>query len=212
MSQIYSAQKVDSLPGDFCELISESLKTLKVHMTEDQIAATGVKEYKSTIKGKVMEAAFLHLKEQQQTHSKVKHIKYEELRIQPYLCSPLFSRKEQSILFRLRSRTIPGIKKDFEGIYKDDMSCPVCPPNMHLDTIPNLVNCPTILAELRLRGIDTSRLQYQDIFSTNVGKQHEATIHFMHILESRERILSQEKPPTTAVGPVHIANVQSVNI
>ena len=52
---------------------------------------------------------------------------------------PLFSRSEQSTLFRLGSRTISGIRNEFRGMYLDNMSCPVCPQNSHTDTIPKLI-------------------------------------------------------------------------
>ena len=153
--------------------------------------------------------------DEQKTHSKVKHIKYNKLEIQPYLYSPLFSRKEQSTLFRLRSRTIPGIRNDFKGMYKDDVSCPVCPPNMHLDTIQNLVTCPTIQAIMQSRGLDSSNLpEYQDIFSNDVAKQHKATVLFTQLLDCRDQILSQDDlpaAPAPVAGPVHISYLQSVN-
>ena len=105
-------------------------------------------------------------------------IKYEDLKIQPYLCSPLFSRKEQSILFRLRSRTISGIRNDFRGMYFDSILCPVCPPDAHIDTIPNLVTCPTLQEHIKSRGIHTRSLEYEHISSSDVKTQHEATVLF----------------------------------
>ena len=183
IKQVYSAQKVESVPGDFCELVTESLRSLDIHMNEHQIEAMSVKEYKALIKSQVKKSAFKYLLEEQKRHSKVDHIKYEKLEIQPYLCSPLFSRKEQSTLFRLRSRTIPGIRNDFRGMYKDDISCPVCPPNMLLDTIQNLVTCPTIQALMQSRGLDSTNLEYQDIFSNDVAKQHLATVLFTQLSE-----------------------------
>ena len=185
-------------------------------MTEHQIEAMSVKNYKALIKTHVHEAAFNYLRKEQKCHSKIEHIKYEKLEIQPYLCSPMFSRKEQSTLFRLRSRTIPGIRNDFRGMYKDDIYCPVCPPNMHIDTIQNLITCPTIQALMQSRGWDLP--EYQDIFSKDVAKQHMATVLFTQLLECRDQILNQDDlpvapapTPAPAAGPVHILHVQSVD-
>ena len=41
-------------------------------------------------------SAFDYLIEEQKSHRKVKHMKYDKLDIQPYLSSPLFNRKDKS--------------------------------------------------------------------------------------------------------------------
>ena len=51
----------------------------------------GTQQYKNYIKMKVKETALKYLTEEQESHSKVKHIEYEKLEIQPY---QLFSRKK----------------------------------------------------------------------------------------------------------------------
>ena len=217
VKQIYLAQQAESKPGDFCELISTDLEDLKVHMSEDHIASSGTKMYKSYIKSKVKGAAFTHLLERQKTHSKVKDIKYEELKIQEYLCSPLFSRKEQSLLFRLRSRTVAGIKADFGNMYGDDKSCPVCTPHMHQDTIPELLSCPTIVAELKRTNMFNDTIFHSDIFTDDCTVQKAATVYFTKVLEIRERLLNQDNIPAASVvtGPLHgghISQVQSTYI
>ena len=70
---------MESVPGDFCELVADSLRSLDIHMTEHQIEAMSVKQYKALIKTHVHEAAFNYLLEEQKCHSKVEHIKYENL-------------------------------------------------------------------------------------------------------------------------------------
>ena len=50
VKQIHLTQKSESKPGDFCELISTDFEDLKVHMSEEQIASSGIKIYKSYIK------------------------------------------------------------------------------------------------------------------------------------------------------------------
>ena len=70
-------------------------------------------------------------------------------------------------------------------MYFEDTSCPVCPKDSHLDTIPNLVTCPTIES----KGI-TTNLEYENIISHDTKKQHEATLLFIKLLESREELLT----------------------
>ena len=42
--------------------------------------------------------------------------------------------------FEQRSRTFSGIRNNFRGMFVDNISCPVCPQDSHIDTIPNLSN------------------------------------------------------------------------
>ena len=79
-------------------------------------------QYKTLIKSKLHDEAFQFVLEVQQHHNKVKHIKYDELKINSYLCSPIFSRKEKSTLFSLLSRTIPGTRNDFGDKYGTNKS------------------------------------------------------------------------------------------
>ena len=123
IKKVYTAQKVDSMPGDFCNLVMDDLRDLNIHMEEKQIALMNTERFKKLIKSKVKEASFKYLTDLQQTHSKIKNIKYDDLTIQPYLSSSLFSKSEVSTLFRLRSRTIPGIKNDFRQLYNNDLPC-----------------------------------------------------------------------------------------
>ena len=212
VKQIFSAQQTESVDGDFCNLIASDLEDLKVHMSEQHIAAAGTQQYKSYIKSKVKEAAFEYLLKEQQTHSKVKHIKYEKLQIQPYLCSPLFSRKEKSLLFRLRSRTVAGIKADFGKMYGDNQSCPVCADGVHLDTIPNLLSCPTIVTEMKRNNTHNSLINHNDIFSHDCSVQVSATAYFRQVLDTREKLLAHDDPPDTpsVSGPMHGATLQPV--
>ena len=100
--KIYVAQKDNSQPGDFCRLVEADFSQMNIHITEEQIVSMGG-IYKTFIKNYVKKAAFKYLSNQQKEHSKIKHIKYEELQIQPYLISPIFSKSEISTLFSLRS-------------------------------------------------------------------------------------------------------------
>ena len=86
----YDAQKTDSLPGDFCRLIEADFQKLEISLSENQISSMTSNAYKKYIKSKVSKYAFESLTTEQQSHSKIKHIKYTKLEMQPHLKSPLF--------------------------------------------------------------------------------------------------------------------------
>ena len=69
------------------------------------------------MKTKVRNAAFKYLTKSQQKHSKMKLMEYRTFRMQDYLSSPMFNYEERNLLFRLRTRTVCGIKSDFKGVY-----------------------------------------------------------------------------------------------
>ena len=190
--KIYTTQLNDSKAGDFCNLVSQDMNELGIHMNEDHREHTTIKVYKDLVRSKVFQAAFTFLLDQQQTHSKIRNIKYKQLELQTYLHSPIFSRKEVELLFRLRSRTVPGIKTDFSELYKPDLSCPVC--GLHPDTLPALLTCPVLKAEL-LTTADYSQIQHDDIFSSDILKQNAVTKIYIQLLEKREKILNPDEEP-----------------
>ena len=191
VSKIYEAQQDSSVPGDFCNLIYEDMNDLDIHMSKDHIRSMGTKQYKELIKTKVISAAFKYLSKIQQTHSKVKDIRYRRLEIQPYLSSPLFSRKELSTLFRLRSRTVSGIRTDFCELYKPDLVCPVC--RQHIDTLPDLMTCPALTTIVQKED-DSNQIVFSDIFSSDVSKQKAVTRLYVQLLEARDILLMREEP------------------
>ena len=71
-----------------------------------------------------LQAAYEYLVKKQQTHSKVKNIKYEKLETQNYLKSPLFSNNESSLLYSLRSRSNETFKANFRNKYGNVVLCP----------------------------------------------------------------------------------------
>ena len=96
-----------------------------------------------------------------------------------------------STLFRLRSRTISGIKSDFSELYKPDLACPLC--RQHPDTLPNLLTCPALSATVQKED-DSSEISYSDIFSSDVSQQKAVTELYSKLLEAREILLTKEKP------------------
>ena len=66
---------------------------------------------------------FSELKKQQEDHSKISHICYEQLKTQEYLKSHMFNNHEAFLLFSLRSRNSKLFKANFS--YNIDQVCPM---------------------------------------------------------------------------------------
>ena len=98
-------------------------------------------KYKEKVKSKVKTAAFAHLLQLKNSHSKMDNVTYDKLEIQEYLKSPIFNDESARVLLALRTRTIRGIKYDFRGMHSD-VVCPLgCGNN---DTLPNMLTCSVL--------------------------------------------------------------------
>ena len=70
-------------------------------MDESSIIGCGAEAFKNSIKKKIKIAAFKFLRSKQQTHSKVRDIKFSKLETQKYMISPLFSNEEVNTLYSI---------------------------------------------------------------------------------------------------------------
>ena len=182
--KIYETQKGNPSPGDFSLLVIDDLKEIGMNFNDDQISLLSKYKFKHIVKNKVRNAAFIYLQEMQKKHSKMQLIEYKTFKLQDYLCNPMFNNESRNLLFRLRTRTVNGIRSDFKGMYSDTR-CPVgCGKD---DSIPHLLSCTV--------------LKYDDIFSEDVHKQKSITEMFRQILEIRNELLSQ--PVAVPTGPMH---------
>ena len=144
----------------------------------------GTVDYKNIIKSAVRKAAFAHLLDLQQGHSKYKTVEHTSLKMQSYLNDHTMSPDDISLLFAMRTRTVRTIRSDFGNMYGSNM-CPLC--NQHVDTIPALMNCQELLVVPRIGA------QHQDIFSPSVDIQRGAVLQFRALMQARERILDYEE-------------------
>ena len=129
---------------------------------------------------------------------------YSRPELQPYLFSPMFNDESRKLLFRLRTRTVSGIKSDFKGIYTD-ISCPLgCGDT---DNIRHILTCTELASKQKTSQISHCNTKYEDIFSSDVHKQKQVTELYRQLLQLRNETLSQ---PVVSTSPLHSSNtVQS---
>ena len=130
----------------------------------------------------------------QQTHTKLKDIKYEELKTQTYLKSPLFSNSETSLLYALRSRTADNFKANFRNMFANVVHCPLdCQEEGEAKRVTHKNNyCYVVNWNWYSNtwcGQWTSFVQGY-IFE-EVNKQKEAVFLFDRLIEARLRILKE---------------------
>ena len=144
----------------------------------------------------IKEKAFKELKMKQESHSKVKVIKYETFEKQSYLVSPMFSDEDVGVLSNLCSHTTRGIRGNFGQLYKNNTSCPLkCWPSDSpplKDTQQHLLVCKKIT--LNADSVANNKIKYDDIYGS-VTEQKAVTTLYRDILHKRQQLL--ENSPTS---------------
>ena len=147
-------------------------------------------QFKALVKSNVRNATFHYLISLKQTHSKMAGLAYKKCQVQEYLIS---------LLFRLRTRTVNGIKNDFIGLYSD-ITCPLgCGDT---DTIQNILTCRALISQHKTSEISRSNIKHEDIYSDDVQKK-QVTELYRQLLQLRNEITSQ---PVANTGPMHSSN------
>ena len=118
VKDIYEAQKISPMEGDFCKLIEADKNEINLQITETEISQLKECKYKSIVKNKIKEAAFKNLLEIKNNHSKMKNLVYQKHELQPYLSSPLFGNEDIEMLLALRTRTVRESKVILEACIK----------------------------------------------------------------------------------------------
>ena len=81
----------------------------------------------------------------------------------------------------------------------DDLTCPLGCGDQ--DTLPNILTCSVLKDKLKTDTVATNHISYDDIFSSNVGKQKQVTELYSHLLGIREELLKSQ--PVALTGPVN---------
>ena len=180
---IYEAMKADPLPGDWYKLVQEDFKLVNLDLNEDQILNMNPTQYKSIIKEKMRDAAFIILKESQAGHEKGSLTHHENLKKpQQYLVTNKITNKQKSLLFNLRCNSVRGVRKNFSYMYFGDLQCRLC--YLTIDCQSHVLLC-TILKEHFTWNPD---IKYEFIYGT-LEQQIEVIQVYSTLMEVRERLL-----------------------
>ena len=117
-------------------------------------------------------------KEKQQTESKIKDISYEQLELNEYLKSEMFSKKERELLVNIRSKCY-NAKSNFKRRHLNRTDCTLgCPETEDQKHI--FLNCPKVN--------EPSDVTYEDI-DGSVIQQKTAVEVFLKIDKKRKQAI-----------------------
>ena len=197
--RVFNAQKDNTTPGDFLELVKGDLANIGETFDEKSIGSQTKTQYKNYIRKKMKLKAFEDLKTMQAGHSKIRGIKYDKFTIQEYMTSPTFTNEMVSLLFNMRCSMTRGVKCNFSSIFRGDLGCKLkCDIPEALDSQEHLNSCPRILS--KMQGDQHLSFKYADIFGS-LGEQRQAVEVLARILEIRDQILGESLPVGQNTGP-----------
>ena len=124
ITRAFWAQVGQPVKGDWCLVVREDLKAIGLgHLSFEDIMKMKKKALFLLIKIKARESAFSMLMNEKEKCSKLKSLRYSELKLQPYLSSgSQLNNKLKRTLFRWRCHSI-NVRQNI-GI--KDAKCPLC--------------------------------------------------------------------------------------
>ena len=183
IKKVFLAQRESPNQGDFVTLVTQDLLDLNMTLEEALCKNTTKVQLKKKIKNSAITAALKALKDKLSSHTKLKHIKYTSLQMQPYLKSPALTADEIHQLTSFRSQCVRGMRTHFKKMYTS-LVCPLkCSPNAHYEDTPNhLLKCSKLVNQ---------NAQYQDsnkVYST-IEEQEDIAVILSKLMRQRTRIL-----------------------
>ena len=164
-------------------MVDKDIIDIELNLSLNEIKSMKKNKFKKYLKKKIHSHAFTYLKNLQQTHSKVKNIKYSELEKAPYLINSHFKNEEKYLLFKLRTSMI-NVKANFSSRYAN-ISCDLCDENVP-QTQEHLFDCKEIIKNCPQLYNDRNT-EYGDIFE-GTRKQLKCTQLFKNILDTKQMI------------------------
>ena len=196
VKRVFDAQKNNPTQGDFICLVKSDLEYIEEPYNEQNITSMSKSQFKTHIKKKLNQAVFNSLKVLQNTHSKVRDIKYSEFKIQPYLKCHTFSNSIASVLFNMRSSMTKNIKSNFSSLHRDNLYCKMkCQEPGIEDNQSHILQCQVLQKYLNSeQAAQTKNVKYNDLFES-LEKQREVALVMSRLLQIREDILEKESLP-----------------
>ena len=112
--------------GDWVSAVLKDLEMLDINLEMEQIRMMEKSSFMRVIKEKIRTKTFENMEKIKNSHTKVKNIEHQGMKIQKYLQpnSCKIRKEEAQLIFKLRCRTV-RVKRNLKGMF-DDMNCTAC--------------------------------------------------------------------------------------
>jgi hypothetical protein len=190
--QIYLCQLKNPYTVDWVKLLEEDKREFNLNLSDQEICAMSVVDYKKLVKSIVRNKIFLDLRHIQDKHTKIKHITYTSLvEPQAYLKSDIFNKKQQKLLYNLRSKSVRGFKDNFHDQF-DSISCQLHCQGQE-DSQEHLLSCQSVISCLSEGNQQLlNSVKYSDLFGT-LEEQLRITNTFLILIRVSTRLLERHQ-------------------
>ena len=142
-------------------------------------------KFENLIKKKIRTHATQHLKNIGLTHSKSICIANQKFGKKSYLTDRRMSKEDIQLLFKLRTRML-DCKTNFEGQFREDMSCRACKVVSSVEDEDHILSCVVL-------KLDSNEVKFSDVYGS-MEQQYKATQVFKKILRKRKVYLDTTNP------------------
>ena len=179
------AQFYNPLRGDWAITVKEDIKDLKLdHYSFDQIKSMSKGHFKTILQEAIRKAAFYYLIQQKNTQSKIKHIDYSSLSMQPYLKPNNILNSVAKFHFKARSSML-NLRGNFKSAYKQSNFCQGCLDQSEPETQYHIYYCKS----LETSEVCNKNSKYEDLFCDNLSKQLTVSYILKKRMEKRDQLI-----------------------
>ena len=183
------AQWENPLRGDWIITVKDDLKELKLDCyTFDQIRLMSKDKFRSIVNTAVNKAAFQYLIEKKRLQSKISHIEYNSLSMQQYLRPGTILNSTAKYHFKARSSML-DLRGNFKNNFKNDNFCQGCLNRSEPETQMHTYYCNSLSSS----EIQTSNVQYDDLFSQDSEKQLIVSQSLKKRIEKRNQLIKSRE-------------------
>ena len=172
--KVFDAQKLNPTKNDICLQFQEDLDICEISLSMDEISKMKKYKFRKIVNTQIREVARDYLLSLKSSHSKLDDLK-SDYKLENYLTSDNLTTQQKQLLFMLQTRMV-DVKVNFSEKNGQVLTCHFCQED---ESQSHLLRCKQITD-----GIDTSEVQYKDIFKAGY-KQEKITKVFDRIIKQR---------------------------
>ena len=148
VKKTFDIQRATPQKNDFILQIRSDMKYLNLTFSDDDISCMRKQALRSAIDERIKIESIRYLSSLRKQHSKSKPLSLSD-EMQLYLKSPVFSCKQQILLFNLRVRAF-DVKSNYRSKFEGNMGCRYCLTGLE-ENYSHLLVCRTLINEEKLK-------------------------------------------------------------
>jgi hypothetical protein len=195
--KFFMAMVADPKKGDWWLSTKHDLESLNLSYNFSQIQSFTKTQFKKIVSDAITMAAFNYLNSEKLKLSKIKHIKFDSLKMQPYLLpQSKLTQIESQFMFHAKSRML-NVAVNYPGT-QGFKGCAICRAPNSQDDQRNLLSCPQLVPN---QTLVEDNVTYDDLFSDDYTKQVRVMRIMMTNYNRRNQILklrNEQKKNTTS--------------